>query len=346
MRSEQQSHQGNTAERFCNSSPAASPFVPARVMLVPLLIFLAASGTALCGEVTTITLKESVELAGPNVLLTQAAEIEPPDDTIAGVDLGPVPWPGSKRLVDAAVVKIALYREGFDLNKIKIQGRGCVVTTRTVTIPGDEIAEAARKLLVERLPWDEENVAIEIEQTPEDKKVAAGGGTPLLSASMVGRTNPSGRVNVVVTGVIDETPVFKTTVAFHVHVFETIAVAERDIARGEKFSDGNTTLRRMEVSSLAPGSVFTETAQLAGMKAARVIRAGMPVTRHVVIVPPVVRRGAVVTIVFRTDSIKLTARGIAREDGAPGDIIRVKNVDSGREISAEVQPDGSVSVSF
>jgi len=336
-----------TAKQSRSSSPFASPFVPARVMLVPLLIVLVAGGSALCADVTTITLKESVELAGPNVTLAQAAaEINPPNDTIAAVDLGPVPWPGSRRFIDATVVKIALYREGFDLNKISIQGRSCVVTTKTITISGEEIAEAARKLLVERLPWNEENVAIEIEQAPEDKSVAAGAGTPVLSASMAGHTTPRGRANVIVTGIIDQTPIFKTTVAFNVHVFETIVVAARDIARGEKLTDDNIVLRRMEVSGFAPDSIFTATGQLAGLKAARVIRTGMPLTRQVVIVPPVVRRGAVVNIVFQTDSIRLTARGIAREDGAPGDIIKVQNVDSGREISGEVQPDGSVSVSF
>ena len=53
-----------------------------------------------------------------------------------------------------------------------------------------------------------------------------------------------------------------------------------------------------------------------------------------------------VQIIYKTDFMALSARGVAQEDGIPGKVIRVRNVDSAREVVGEVLPNGQISVSF
>ena len=331
-------------------TPARNSFaalLPALVFSCCFALFISNAGGADARNATTISFKPEVVLPGPAISLSQVAEVAgPAAEKLQALDLGPVPWPGTQRLIYATVVKIKLFREGLDLGGFAFKGDGCVVTVKTQIVPGADILEAARKLLLERLPWPEESVEIELEAQPADQEVIAGSSKPVLEAAMLGDVAPGGKVHVSVTGSVDGTAIFRTTVSFQVRVLQTVIVARCDIAHGELFSADNLTERRLDVSTLTPGNLLDASAQLIGKKAARLVRAGMPITRQMVIVPPVVKRGGVVQIIYKTDFMVLSARGVAQEDGIPGKVIRVRNVDSAREVVGEVLSNGQVSVSF
>ncbi len=58
-----------------------------------------------------------------------------------------------------------------------------------------------------------------------------------------------------------------------------------------------------------------------------------------------VSNGAEVKLVFSEGDLLIMTTGAALQDGSIGDIIRVRNNDSGVTVSGAVQPDGSVQVS-
>lgn len=58
-----------------------------------------------------------------------------------------------------------------------------------------------------------------------------------------------------------------------------------------------------------------------------------------------VSNGAEVKLVFSEDGLVITTTGSALQDGSIGDVVRVRNDDSGVTVSGAVQPDGSVRVS-
>jgi flagellar basal body P-ring formation protein FlgA len=58
-----------------------------------------------------------------------------------------------------------------------------------------------------------------------------------------------------------------------------------------------------------------------------------------------VSNGAAVKLVFSEGDLVITTSGSALQDGSIGDIVRVRNDDSGVTVSGAVQPDGSVQVS-
>jgi flagellar basal body P-ring formation protein FlgA len=58
-----------------------------------------------------------------------------------------------------------------------------------------------------------------------------------------------------------------------------------------------------------------------------------------------VSNGAEVKLVFSEGDLIIMTTGAALQDGSIGDIIRVRNNDSGVTVSGAVQPDGSVRVS-
>lgn len=326
---------------------------PARACLavLPIILLLSSSSFAEAPasgpEKNVIRLKEKATLPGPDIMLGDVAEIAGPDaGKLAETNLGPVPWPGTERLIDATVVKIKLYRDEFDLTRAHITGGGCVVSTKTVTVSGEEILNVARNLLIERLPWAPENTSIEPEARPSDREVAAGSAQIVLEATMAGSVATGGKARVVVTGKAADRPLFRTTVSFRIRVFEMIIVARRAIHRGEVFSEDNVAGRRLDVTTLSPSDLYSQASGLIGNKAARSIRAGRPIKRKMVIIPPIINRGDKVEMVFKTRFFTLAAWGVAEETGAPHQVIRITNIDSGRRVIGRVLPSGKVLVGF
>jgi flagellar basal body P-ring formation protein FlgA len=58
-----------------------------------------------------------------------------------------------------------------------------------------------------------------------------------------------------------------------------------------------------------------------------------------------VANGAEVKLVYSDGGLEIMTTGAALQDGSIGDIVRVRNSDSGVTVSGAVQPDGSVRVS-
>lgn len=59
---------------------------------------------------------------------------------------------------------------------------------------------------------------------------------------------------------------------------------------------------------------------------------------------PVIRRGDQVEVVAGTSRFRVSTHGIAEQNGAPGDTIRVRRPDSATRLIGEVLPDGRVAL--
>jgi flagella basal body P-ring formation protein FlgA len=59
-----------------------------------------------------------------------------------------------------------------------------------------------------------------------------------------------------------------------------------------------------------------------------------------------VKRGRQVEAMFQDDSLKISVRAEALEDGVPGQIVRLRNLQSRREFKGKVQDEETVLVLF
>src|SRR5690625_844296 len=83
---------------------------------------------------------------------------------------------------------------------------------------------------------------------------------------------------------------------------------------------------------------------LIGKTARRTLLPGQPVAANAIETPPLVACGAAVAIVFEEGGLTILAQAKSLEAGSPGDIVRVRNLDSGIMVNAVVQADGTVRV--
>lgn len=117
-----------------------------------------------------------------------------------------------------------------------------------------------------------------------------------------------------------------------------VAVLTRAVARGEVI--GIDDIAFVPAVAATPADALSELDQLVGMSARRTLAPDRPLRTSDVMVTPAVRRGEPVALLFQSGAMRITLRGRALQDGAPGDVVRVLNTESTRTVEALVEAPG------
>jgi flagella basal body P-ring formation protein FlgA len=118
-------------------------------------------------------------------------------------------------------------------------------------------------------------------------------------------------------------------------------VAKTDLPAGAVLTTDNTAIEQ-RTDSRPP---VPDWRAPYGLILARPVQAGSEITANDIARPTkqmAVKRNELVVIRIQRPGILVTGQGKAMSDGRAGDVIKVKNVDSGRIILCQVNEDGSV----
>ena len=97
--------------------------------------------------------------------------------------------------------------------------------------------------------------------------------------------------------------------------------------------------------TLQNGPIALSHDQLIGKMSRRTLLPGRPIPLAAIDNPRVVRNGGEVTLIYIDGALTITTSGAAMQDGGAGDLIRVRNADTGVTVTGRLRPDGSVLVS-
>lgn len=112
-------------------------------------------------------------------------------------------------------------------------------------------------------------------------------------------------------------------------------MAARDLRAGAPITPDDVELRRLAAASVPSDALFG-LAALADTKTTTRIMAGQPLRRGQLGAIPLVRRGARVTISVTLRGLRVTGRGVARQDGRAGETITVLAASSSKLLKARV----------
>ncbi|HIJ86551.1 MAG TPA: flagellar basal body P-ring formation protein FlgA [Desulfuromonadales bacterium] len=134
-------------------------------------------------------------------------------------------------------------------------------------------------------------------------------------------------------------------VRIDVEALADTVVAVRQIEHGTTISVDDLTLQRRELAQNSHLGVRSID-EAAGKKARTTIRANQPVRTDQIERVPLIKSGQMVTIIAENGVFKISVTGKAHSSGAEGDIIRVQNLTSLKEIPAKVVDGSTVQVAF
>jgi flagella basal body P-ring formation protein FlgA len=138
-------------------------------------------------------------------------------------------------------------------------------------------------------------------------------------------------------------PAWSLNVSVSVKGYRHVVVTQLPLERGEPLQASGLVLEEREVND-SSGGHFDTVASLEGYTARRSIPRGKALTRTMLEAPRLVRKGQVVVIEAGTAAFSVRTDGTALTDGGLGDIIKVKNNQSGRIVEGTVAGEGRVNV--
>ena len=128
-------------------------------------------------------------------------------------------------------------------------------------------------------------------------------------------------------------------------VYLPVVTSKTVINRGDTINRSQIQLQENEITRNLRG-FYHRLDQVAGMGAARRIRVNQILSPDLIDQPQLIKRGDKIKITAQRDGISASMPGEALEKGSKGDVIRVKNLSSGKTIEAKVVEAGVVTSTF
>lgn len=124
----------------------------------------------------------------------------------------------------------------------------------------------------------------------------------------------------------------------------TLPVPGITIYPGDPITDEMLTERRFRLTRASLEAVVAGREMLVGKVARRTLLPGQPITINAIENPQLVRRGVPVRLVFMEGGLTIITYAEPMQSGSAGEVIRVRNTESGTVIVGVVQADGSIVV--
>lgn len=130
-----------------------------------------------------------------------------------------------------------------------------------------------------------------------------------------------------------------------IKTYQMVVALSQPIQRGEIITRQHLTIEKREVSNLREDFV-TQIEQVENKQITRQLGTGTILSLRYITEPKLIKRGDKVVISTTKQDFSIKMNGVAMMDGTKGQLIQVKNQNSGRIINATVVEPGLVSVNY
>lgn len=294
----------------------------------------AAVGSA--AAATAVQLRNSILVADDTITLGDLFEDA---GRAADVFVARAPLPGKKMALRARGIAVLARKHGLKWHRAS--NRRTVAVRRDGTpVPHEHVAEEIELALVDRMGGTE--IQIQIGSGAAGLTVARGE-TPAVSVDDLQLDRTRGRFTATLALPADSADARRVSVSGRVFQAVQVPVLSRRVPVGEIVQESDLDYRKMRVEKVAR-NMITDASDLIGKSPKRPLQVNRPLRANDLGTPVLVAKGSLVTMVFETGAISLSATGRALENGGNGDVIRVLNTRSRRTVEALVEGSGKVVV--
>lgn len=136
---------------------------------------------------------------------------------------------------------------------------------------------------------------------------------------------------------------WKIYVPVKIALMESVVVSRRPLVRGQALSADDLILSEVDVSGIHK-AYFNRIEEVIGLRSKKSIASGKTLHAGLLERAKWVKRGNQVEIIANFGGLEVRMKGKAMADGRRGDLIKVKNLDSGRVITGTVAGTGVIHV--
>jgi flagella basal body P-ring formation protein FlgA len=210
------------------------------------------------------------------------------------------------------------------------------------TITPQKIEEIVKGFIRRKMRWDPQAVSIKVAPV---KEITLAEGKISYEVTPRKKEDYLGTANLSVAFLVDGRLEKKAWVTAEIEVSQEVVVSNRPLKRNDVIAKEDVRLEKMNIGELSP-NVITDPREVIGKRTKRVVEPGTPLRLNSLEMPPLVKRGDLVTIVAESEVLKITTQGVVTESGCKGDMVRVVNTSSRKELYATVRDSRTVAIDF
>ena len=265
---------------------------------------------------------------------------------LAGVDLGPAPEVGREMSFKSEQIAQHLERlitlQGLDLKQIAIRLPDKIMVSRQqMTITREQIETHFREFVLKKASWKTEDLVIGQISFGSLPALPPGQLTVEVTASPHERF--VGNVSVTMHFGVDGKEVRNMRVSGKVELYQEVIHSVRAMKRDEVITEADIQSIRTNIAA-RPDRYLSQPDQVVGKRLLCSIGPNEPFGPRDLDQPSLIKRGDPVTIVYQQAGIRLSTRGEAKDKGRQGDRIRIRNLDSKKNILCQVIDSQTVEV--
>lgn len=185
--------------------------------------------------------------------------------------------------------------------------------------------------------------SVEVEIQPIDPRLRLSTCDRPLQLQQRPRNRTAGRLTFKISCEGSET--WSIHVPVTVQAFDNVVVSDLPIAKGTQLRASDLRIELVDISLLHSG-YFQSMDELDGFVARRPIPAEQVMTPALVDPAKMVNRGEKVVIIAEGPGLSIRATGMAMEDGAFGELIRVRNASTNKVVEGRISAPGLIKVSL
>ncbi len=205
------------------------------------------------------------------------------------------------------------------------------------------IRDAVKHFIIRNAPWNSDQMVVKEIRYNHPVQVPSGRVTLRVAApkhnDWIGSTPFT--VQVMVAG----ERVRRITVPANIEVWSDVIVSTKPLGRHQPIAGSDIRVERMNLARV-PSNAVVRMDEAIGRRANRNIAADCILRRDQIETLPIVHRGDIVQIVAQTPALKITVKGMAKQNGGKGERIKVINLRSKKMIYAQVIDNQTVRVDF
>ena len=312
-----------------------------------LLIFSAPLTGFTTDEKISVSVLDSSSVNGKEIYLNDIARIDSPEqainDRLRKVFICRSAEPGLSVTLNINYVKSRAKQQGIAIESIVWNGSDHVtVETKSVSLSMQEIQSSAEAFITELI--GNSSAKVSIKPANELKPIVLPNGKVDIRTELVSpyTVNDNTLLRFVLS--VDGHDCEKRIIPFKVEIIKDVVITAKDIDLHKVLSADDLVIVSQNVG--LSSSIFYTKDELVGKRVKRMVSKGTLVTSDMVEKPPIIKQGDLVTIVVESSSLRVTVQGKAMENGISGQVIRVINTSSMKEVQAKIVDEKTVKISL
>ncbi|MCD6186482.1 MAG: flagellar basal body P-ring formation protein FlgA [Deltaproteobacteria bacterium] len=316
--------------------------------LLIIFIFFIVMSEASALPCMTIEVQQKTIVKNEHVRLGDIAHISGGDQKfmqrLGALIISKAPLPGKTRSLTARYIRLRLKQADINIGQVKlVVPEKAIITRSSITISKEKIAGIVSAYIKKKFAGRGDEIILKSVVVQKDLLLPKGKvAYRIINKKQAGF---SGCMAVYVDFTVDGYFHEKIRAIVDIETLANVVVAIRPLGRHKIITQADISVKRIDISKLQV-NIISDPEKVIGRRTKRSIDPATVLRTDLVELPPIVKRGDVVTIIAEAGGMRITALGKVKKKGHKGERLKVINLNSKKVIYARVVDANTVRVTF